>query len=306
MSETKPLVVERTYDAPPEQIWQALTDPAEMKKWYFDLPGFKAEAGHQFQFEGGPPEKSYLHLCEVKASVPNQKLAYSWRYDGYPGDSLVTFELFAEGEKTRVKLTHSGLESFAEANNPDLDAKNFEMGWTEILGTSLADFIEKQPRLVLTRTLDAPCHLVFQAWTEPQHLANWWGPAGMEVRVLRHDLRPGGIFHYSMRPKNGSEIYGRMAYREIAPPERLVWVNSFADAGGNVVQSAYFPNNEFPLEILNVLTLTENDGKTTLHLTGRPLNASAGQVAFYQSMFPSMEQWFGGTFKQLEEYLKTL
>ena len=141
MQETNPLVIEHSYDAAPEQVWAALTDPAEMKKWYFDLPSFKAEVGYQFQFEGGPPEKTYLHLCEVKAVVPRQKLAYSWRYDGYPGDSLVTFELFAEGEKTRLKLTHSGLETFAAANNPDLDAKNFEMGWTEILGTSLKEFL---------------------------------------------------------------------------------------------------------------------------------------------------------------------
>ncbi len=205
-----PLVVERTYNAPPERIWQALTDPEQMKKWYFDLPGFQAAVGYQFQFEGGPPEKRYLHLCEVKAAVPNQKIAYSWRYDGYPGDTLVTFELFAEGGKTRVRLTHSGLESFAVANNPDFDAKNFEMGWTGFLGTSLADFIDHQPQLVLTRSLDAPRDLVFKVWTQPQHLAQWWGPAGMDIEVLRFDLQPGGIFHYAMRLPNGTAMYGRM------------------------------------------------------------------------------------------------
>ena len=110
MQKTSPLIVEHTYDAPPEQIWQALTDPGQMKKWYFDLPDFRAEVGNRFQFEGGTPERSYLHLCEVKSAIPNQKLAYSWRYDGYPGDSLVSFELFAEGEKTRLRLTHAGLE----------------------------------------------------------------------------------------------------------------------------------------------------------------------------------------------------
>ena len=139
--QTNPIVIERTYDAPVEKVWAAISDPAQMKLWYFDLPGFRAEVGCQFQFWGGTPEKSYLHLCEVKAAVPNQQLAYSWRYDGYPGDSLVTFDLFAEGEKTRVKLTHNGLESFAAANNSDFDSKNFEMGWTAILGTSLAEYL---------------------------------------------------------------------------------------------------------------------------------------------------------------------
>ena len=300
------LVIERGYEAPPELIWAALTDPAQMKQWYFDLPDFKAEVGYQFQFDGGPPEKSYLHLCEVKEAAPNKRLAYSWRYDGYPGDSLVRFEIISEGTTTKVRLTHIGLESFAAANNPDFDSKNFQLGWTEILSTSLTAYVERQPKLTLTRSLDAPRDLVFKVWTQPDHLANWWGPAGMELRVLKFDLRPGGIFHYSMIPKNGPEMYGRMAYREIVEPERLVWVNSFADAEGNVAQSSYFPNNEFPLEIHNVLTLTEENGKTTLTLLGSPINASEVQVQFYKSMFSSMEKGFEGTFDKLSDHLQSL
>ncbi|MBK9014090.1 MAG: SRPBCC domain-containing protein [Saprospiraceae bacterium] len=166
--------------------------------------------------------------------------------------------------------------------------------------------MEKANQFTITRTLDAPRDLVFKAWTEPQHLASWWGPAGMGLRVVNFDLQPGGIFHYAMVAQNGAEMFGRMAYHEITPPERLVWVNSFADADGNVAQSAYFPNNEFPLEILNTLTLTEEGGKTTLRLTGSPLNASAEQAAFYVSMFPSMEKGFGGTFDKLVGYLESI
>lgn len=159
--------------------------------------------------------------------------------------------------------------------------------------------------LSITRLLDAPRALVFKAWTEPRHLAHWWGPAGMELRVLRFDLRPGGIFHYSMRPENGAVMYGRMAYREIAEPECIVWINSFADADGNVAPAPFFAPHQFPLEIYNVLTLTEQDGKTVLQLRGCPINASAGEVEFYQSMFPSMEKGFSGTFDKLVEYLAT-
>lgn len=138
----EPFVIERTYDAPVEKVWKAITDVNDMKRWYFDLPAFEAVEGTEFSFEGGPPEKSYLHLCKVKEVVPNKKLSYSWRYDGYPGDSLVTFELFPDGHKTRVKLTHSGLETFAASNNPDLDKKNFEAGWNDIIGNLLKEFVE--------------------------------------------------------------------------------------------------------------------------------------------------------------------
>lgn len=139
----EPFVIERMYDAPVDRVWKAITDVNDMKQWYFDLPAFKAVVGTEFTFGGGPPEKSYKHVCKVKEVIPNKKLSYSWRYEGYPGDSLVTFELFAEGNKTKVKLTHSGLETFAASNNPDLDKKNFEAGWNDIIGNLLKEFVEK-------------------------------------------------------------------------------------------------------------------------------------------------------------------
>jgi hypothetical protein len=71
-----------------------------------------------------------------------QKIAYSWRYDGYAGSSLVTFELYEVGTKTRVKLTHAGLETFPK-DDPNFAKKSFEQGWTHIVGTSLKAFTEK-------------------------------------------------------------------------------------------------------------------------------------------------------------------
>ncbi|HZG22986.1 MAG TPA: SRPBCC domain-containing protein, partial [Chitinophagaceae bacterium] len=72
-----------------------------------------------------------------------------WRYDGYPGESLVTFELFDEGEKTRLRLTHSGLETFP-SDNPSFKKENFAAGWSEIIGTSLKDYLEKNSTLAIT------------------------------------------------------------------------------------------------------------------------------------------------------------
>ena len=138
------IVIEHMYNAPVEKVWKALTVKDEMKKWYFDLAEFRAEKGFEFSFKGGPtPERQYVHLCKITEALPNKKIAYSWKYEGYPGDTLVSFELFPEGGKTRVKLTHSGIESFAPAKNPDFDKKNFVEGWTHIMGTGLKEYLEK-------------------------------------------------------------------------------------------------------------------------------------------------------------------
>lgn len=140
---TTPFVLERTINAPAQLVWEAITDPEKMKEWYFKIPSFRAEVGNEFSFSGGPSkEKQYLHLCTVKEVIPGKKLSHSWRYDGYAGDSLVTWELEEEGDKTRVKLTHEGLESFG-TDNPDFAKSNFEDGWTAILGKMLPEYLDK-------------------------------------------------------------------------------------------------------------------------------------------------------------------
>lgn len=135
----QPFEIERTLNAPVQKVWKAITDKGQMKQWYFDLAEFKAETGFEFSFTGGTEENSYVHLCKVTEVVPGKKLQYSWRYEGYEGNSFVTWELFAEGDQTRLKLTHEGLEIFPA--NPDFARKNFEAGWTDIIGKNLVDFL---------------------------------------------------------------------------------------------------------------------------------------------------------------------
>jgi uncharacterized protein YndB with AHSA1/START domain len=156
----------------------------------------------------------------------------------------------------------------------------------------------------ISRSFDAPRDRVWKAWTDPQALAQWWGPKGSQIRVIKLEVRPGGIFHYAMQFQPGHDMFGRFIYREIAAPERIVFVNSFSDAEGGITR-APFPQlgNTWPLEVLNHLTLTERDGKTTVSLRGDPLNATDEERKTFASMADSMRQGFGGTFDQLDEYL---
>ena len=138
-----PIVIEDTFEAPISKVWKAISDKDEMKLWYFDLKEFKPEVGFKFDFTGGPDDgEQYLHLCEITQVEPEKKLTYSWRYDGYEGNSFVTFELFPKGTSTMVRLTHRGLETFPKSN-PDLDAKNFVAGWNDIIHRSLKAYLEK-------------------------------------------------------------------------------------------------------------------------------------------------------------------
>src|SRR5215475_13540407 len=134
------VIVERTFDAPVARVWKALTDADQMRVWYFELKEFKPQVGFEFEFVVEHEGNSYHHLCRVTEVIQQNKIAYTWRYKGEPGDSLVTFELFPEGNKTRLKLTHSGIETFPK--RPAYARKNFEAGWTEIIGSELKRFVE--------------------------------------------------------------------------------------------------------------------------------------------------------------------
>jgi len=141
---TTPIIKEVILHAPASNVWKAITDKDEMKQWYFDLKEFKPEVGFEFSFYGeGKNGEKYLHLCKITEAIPAKKLTYSWSYEGLPGISYVTFELFDEGENTRVVLTHLGLETFA-TDNPDFAKESFNEGWTYILNTSLKDYLEKK------------------------------------------------------------------------------------------------------------------------------------------------------------------
>ena len=139
----EPFVIERTINARVGKVWKAITNREEMKRWYFDIAEFKPEVGFEFRFSAGTEGKTYLHLCKITEVIVGKKLSYSWRYDGYPGNSVVTFELFSEGNSTMLKLTHTGLETFPQ-DNPDFAVQSFAEGWTHIIGLSLPAFVEHE------------------------------------------------------------------------------------------------------------------------------------------------------------------
>ena len=141
MKTSDPLIVERVYDASPETVWQALTDIEQIRKWYFNLAEFRAEEGFVFEFYGGAEDKQYLHHCVITAVVPQRKLSYSWTYVGEPGYSEVSFELLPENGKTRLRLTHTGLESFPHERDKNFGAASFTAGWNSILGESLQQYL---------------------------------------------------------------------------------------------------------------------------------------------------------------------
>ena len=241
-----------------------------------------------------------MHYLEV---VKPERLVY--KHTGDAGTEPVNFHVtvtFAEeGGKTRI--TMRALFPSAATLQHVIRKYGADEGMEQNLAR-LEQYVTKartDRAFVITRTFDAPRTLVFQAFTESERLAQWWGPKGFAMLVSRLDLRPGGVFHYQMRSPDGHAMWGKFVYREIVAPERIVFVNSFADEAGNLVRHPASPT--WPLEVLSILTLTEQAGKTTLTLTGYPINATEAERKTFEDGRSSMQQGFSGTWDQLDAYL---
>jgi len=139
------VVVERTYNAPVKSVWEAITNIEKMQQWYFPmLEEFEPEVGFETRFDVTTPDKVYGHIWKIKEVIPFKKISYEWKFGGYPGDSVVSWELFPDGEGTRLVLTHTGVETFRGDLHPDLAINNFVAGWTDFIGTKLREYVEEQ------------------------------------------------------------------------------------------------------------------------------------------------------------------
>ena len=127
--------------------------------------------------------------------------------------------------------------------------------------------------VAFTRVFDAPRRLVFKAWTDPRHVAQWWGPHGCTNPRCELDVRPGGAIRIDMREPDGRTYPMTGTYREIFEPERLVFTISVLDEAGN-----------FLFEVLNTVTFAENGDKTTLTLQACVVRSSAKALQYLQDM----------------------
>ncbi len=157
--------------------------------------------------------------------------------------------------------------------------------------------------LIITHSFDAPKKLVFNAFADPHVLGEWWGPVEGKNSVIKLDFKVGGIFHYRMENK-GKKTYGRFLFKKIQPHDLLEFTNAFADEKANVVKAPF--DMQLPSEILYSLVFTEKNKKTTITMTGRPIDANKEEEETFRSIEGSMRQGFGATFKSLEDYLEKM
>jgi uncharacterized protein YndB with AHSA1/START domain len=245
------IVISRQVDAPRALVYRAFTDPAHLLRW-FGPAGFTCRGAEVDLRVGGvwrivmvgpdgaeyPVKGTYLEV------VPGEKLVYldEWVTDFKPTQSmLVAVHLADRDGGTRITLTTTAA---SEADRQALVAMGMVEGWAESLDKLQAEVGTPRPRLtlaflnelevVMVRTFRAPVTRVYEAYTRPEHIRQWWGPRGRELVTCEMDFRPGGAWRFVQRAPDGSEHGFRGEYREIVPNKSITQTFEYEGMSGHV------------------------------------------------------------------------
>ena len=137
-----PIVVEQSFNATIDTVWRSITELDQMKQWYFEnIPSFKPEVGFETSFNVRSGERNFMHRWRVTEVVPLKRISYDWKYDSYPGDSYVVFELSEQGGVTTLRLTATVSEDFPD-DIPEFKRESCIAGWQYFIKDRLKQYIE--------------------------------------------------------------------------------------------------------------------------------------------------------------------
>ena len=266
--EARSLFLTRVFDAPRALVFACFSDPVHLAQWWG--PNGFTTTTHAFEFHPGgvwrfvmhgPDGRDYQNRITFDEIVPPERLVYhhGGGDDVEPVQFNVTVTFEAQGGKTKLTW-RSVFPSVAERDRV-VREYGADEGLKQTVGR-LAEYVARittiakgVPDLVITRVYDAPRELLFTLWTDPKHLAEWWGPRGFTNPVCEADARAGGAIQIHMQAPDGRIYPMTGTFDEVVPPERLVFTSGALVGDGK------------PLFEIRTTVLFENDGgKTRLTL----------------------------------------
>jgi uncharacterized protein YndB with AHSA1/START domain len=252
------VVLARIFSAPRELVFKAWTDPSHTRQWwgprYWTNPVCEMDVrvGGGWRIVMRSPDGGDYPCGGVYVEIaPPERLVFTniaMDLDGnHSAEGVTTVVLTEHAGQTELTLITRmvGLAPFA----PRMLA-GMEAGWTQSL-ERLTGHVEggaPEREIVVTRLVDAPRELVFAAWTDAGNISRWWGPRGFTTTTYEMDVRPGGRWRHTMHGPDGTDYENHVVYREVAPPERIVYDH----VSDPVFQS--------------IVTFDELDGRTKLTL----------------------------------------
>ena len=133
--------VEEVFNVKPAVVWKAITELNQMKQWFFEnIPAFEPLVGFQTEFNVKATERDFYHLWEITEVVLGEKITYSWKYNELIGESFATFKVSEQGDRTKLKVTCIGLDSFPK-DIPEFKYESCLAGWNYFIKDRLKKYL---------------------------------------------------------------------------------------------------------------------------------------------------------------------
>jgi uncharacterized protein YndB with AHSA1/START domain len=303
------LKILRLFDAPLQAVWDAWTDPEQVARWWgprgFTLTTHSKDlrpGGRWVYTMHGPDGTDYPNIAYYHEVREREALVYDHgASEGKPPLFRVSVYFKASGDRTAMDMTMTlATPEAAEEIRKFIKRAGGESTWDR-----LAEYVEKgssgKEVFVINRSFDAPIDHMFKMWTDPQHFARWLPPAGMEMEVMRGEVKAGSSL-FSRMYGGGVEMYGLAAYREVSP-NRIVYTQEFCDKEERISRHPFAP--QWPATMLTTVTLAaEGPDRTRVTISWEPCGAfTQEELDFFTKARGGMTQGWTGSFDKLEGLL---
>lgn len=267
------VVLTRAFNAPRALVWEVWTEPEHLAKWWgphtFSNPRVDIDLrpGGALRVDMQGPDGVHAMTGQIREVVPPERFVFTSALgsDGHVYvEVLNTVTLTERDGVTTVTLVAHVLQAAPEAI---ADLGGMHEGWRQSFERLESEVATSASELemIVSRVLDAPRELVFDTWTDPEHLGEWWGPVGFTTTTRRMDLRPGGEWVHVMHGPDGTDYPNYTVFIEVTRPSRLVYTNSDGDGPAG------------PALFEATVTFDDQDGRT--RVTMRARFASAAEKA---------------------------
>lgn len=301
------LYISRVYDAPVKMVWDAWTDPKQKAHWWgprgFTITTHSSDlrtGGTWHYTMHGPDGTDYVNKTKYLEVEKYSRMVYDHGGNDEQAPLFrVTVEFSEKAGKTKMEMTMAlPTEEAAKETKKFIKKAGGDSTWDR-----LAEFLSPVDRFVINRSFEAPIEKMFEMWTNPKHFSQWLAPTGFTMKSIEADIKAGGTNFYSM--SNGQiTMYGKIHYKEITKPSKLVYTQIFCDKDGNISRHPAAPT--WPETMLTTVCFTaESENKTRVTINWEVYGeASAAERETFHQAKSGMTQGWTGSFDKLEEYLQ--
>lgn len=268
------ITISRVINAPRERVFAAWTNPDSLAQWWgpqgftTDTQQIDVRSGGTWRYTmTGPDGEVYPNLIVFDDITAPERITYRHGETEGRDDDFHTIVRFEDAGQGRTLLTMTSVFQSEEMRRKAVYQYGALQGGYQTID-KLSEFVAEDRRtMLISRVFNAPVERVWQAWTDPQMIMQWWGPEHYSSPLAEIDFRVGGRYLFAMRDPEGNDSYSTGVFNVIEPLKRIVYTDSFADAQGNVISPQQVGlSPDFPEESEIIVTFEDLGGQTLLRL----------------------------------------